>query len=97
MGPAARRQLCLYLDGFEEVQVVQEVLLSQVQPGGRGLTDDFLHQRGNLWVRDRHKVLHTALAPLPGTHVPQVDPETFKEDLRRTAREEVHYWEMVFI
>lgn len=74
--------MCFYLHGLEEVQVVQEVLLGMVQPDGRGLTEDFLYQHGHLPVRDCHKVLQTLLAPLPGTHVPQVDPETFEQDLR---------------
>ncbi len=83
------QQVCFYPYGFQEVQVVQEVLLSVVQPGGRGLTDDFLYQCWHLSVWNRHKVLQTPLTPSPGTHVPQVDPETFQEDLRQTAREKV--------
>lgn len=75
-------QVCFYLNGFKEVQVVQEVLLSVVQPDGRRFTDDFLYHLQHLWVWDRHKVLQTVLAPLPGTHVPQVDPEASEEDLR---------------
>lgn len=75
------RQMCFYLDGFEEVQVVEEVLLCMVQPDARGLTEDFLYQQCYLLVRDGHKLLQTAPATLPGTHVPQVDGVTSKQDL----------------
>lgn len=76
----------IYPDGFEEVQVVQKVLLGVVEPGGRSLADLFLNHRRHLFVRDRHKFLQALLAPLPGTHVPQVDPEPPEEDLRQKQR-----------
>ena len=76
----------VYLDGFEEVQVVQEELLSVVQPSGRGLTDHFLYVHRHLSVRNHHKVLQAPSTAPAGTHVPQVDPKPPQEHLRRTGR-----------
>lgn len=73
--------MSLYLDGFEEVQVAHEVILSMVQPAGCRLTDYFLYQRRHFLVLDGHKVLQTGLAPLPGTQVLEVDPETSQDHL----------------
>lgn len=44
------RQMFFYLDGFEEVQVVEEVLLCMVQPDARGPTEDILYQQRYLLV-----------------------------------------------
>lgn len=59
-----------------------------VEPDGRHLTEEVLYQHQHLLVRDCHKVLQTLLASLPGTHVPEVDPETFQQDLRWKTGEE---------